>query len=545
MTPQRDPVLFPAFSGLYLVATTIKTDICKALSKSDFNDVVVEDMTGRGNNKISKDYIAKSVISIIKAIEGCLNPVIEDKTFYDYANNNDSVKSKPDTSIVDAVDRAIRQHSAEIDKQLTTLHDIQEMISKLSVSATNLCKPSEAFCSVSDIISPDTTNESVSHTLKPIDVTVEDFISADDQTEFLEFFSKEEFIEEGGRGVATYGEKYDYMGHKIQPKPLPDCIKKLMDTLNKTKTAGKYELNSCLVNRYEGPESSLPLHADDEYSINPESDIFTVSIGESRGISFTDIFSGEESEHIANPGSLYIMSRDSQNYFKHEIKSDSTHVGLRYSLTLRCVHWRYLNSMCIIGDSNTKKITFGVGKGTVGESTPGKQVLAYTVEEINPMCCASYKNVVIVVGTNNLRSRNVNNLNDVKSIYSMYKGKILEIKKLNKSCNIFVVPVLPTKLINVNRKVTDFNGLIFRDLSQSCDSVSFVDVSQFVDRRNGLLLESLSRSSEDALHISSAGVGILVRLIKTCIFQRKRSSKIRGSRSFSSIVSDRPDDGSH
>lgn len=522
------------------------------MSKKDFEDVTALDV--KQNSKITKQYLAKCLIDLSKLtteIDNSINPVFKCEKLSENLDNicninqiQSDIQSTITTSsdIATAVDNAIKQHTALIEKQL---NDLNTAVAALNVSSTPLSS-SEAFCS--EIIPPETTNQPVSHNFTPVDCTVENFVSADERDGLLDFFSKEDFLQEGGRGVATYGERYNYMGHKTKPKPLPDCVKMIMDKLNKTRTADIYELNSCLVNRYEGPESSLPMHADDEYSINPNSDIFTVSIGESRKIVFTDTFSGEESEHTANPDSMYVMSRDSQNLFKHEIKSDSSYTGLRYSLTFRCVHWRYLNSTCVIGDSNTKGIKFGEGKGTVGESTPGKQVLTYTVEDINPLCCASYKNVVIVVGTNNLRSRDVVNFDDVKSIYSLYKGKILEIKKFNKLCNVLVVPVLPTKLENVNKKIMYFNNLIFKDLTQSCDNVShIIGVSQFVDMRSGLLSESLSRDSADPLHISTAGVGILVGLIKSAIFRTKSSpsSKIRSSRQYSSVVSGRPYDDPH
>ena len=524
------------------LSTKVQHDMCSILSKSTFNDIKVSDVCGSGKTKVSKQYLFETVSKLTKDIailDKSINPVFECETLSDALNNICNTKTVNTNQFMTDINNQISNNTGK-------LTSIETQLSVLSDAIKNFKVPlSSSEVTHSEPLVPPATTEQVSHKVKHIDENVDNFITSDESFHLLESLSQEDFSTEGNRGVATYGASYNYMGSKSQPKPLPDCLKNLMDKLNQTKTSGKYELNQCLVNRYDGPDATLPEHSDDEYAINPSSDIFTISIGAARTMVFRDIISGVEVEHTPQPDSLYVMSRDSQNFYKHRIDSESSTSGVRYSITFRCVHWKYLNSTCIIGDSNTKKITFGVGKGTVGESTPGNQVLAYTVEEIDPSCCASYKNVVIVVGTNNLRSRNVNNFNDVKNIYSMYKGKILEIKKLNKRCNIFIVPVLPTKLINVNRKITDFNGLIFRDLPQSCDNVSFIDVSQFVDRRNGLLLESLSRSSEDPLHISSSGVGILVRLIKTCIFQRKRSSKIHSSRSLSSIVSGHPDDDSH
>ena len=64
--------------------------------------------------------------------------------------------------------------------------------------------------------------------------------------------------------------------------------------------------------------------------------------------------------------------------------------------------------------------------------------------------------------------------------------------------------------------------------------------AQFVDRESGLLSESLSRYRDDPIHLNSAGVGMLVRLIKNAIFQGKKSSKVHSNKLFSSAVSRRP-----
>ena len=66
---------------------------------------------------------------------------------------------------------------------------------------------------------------------------------------------------------------------------------------------------------------------DDENDINPISCIFTVSIGNSAAVTFTNIKSGEESELIVEDRSLYRMSRDSQNEFKHQIRQIMTTVS--------------------------------------------------------------------------------------------------------------------------------------------------------------------------------------------------------------------------
>lgn len=141
---------------------------------------------------------------------------------------------------------------------------------------------------------------------------------------------------------------------------------------------------------------------------------------------------------------------------------------------------------------------------------------------------------------NSLKDKEITG-NNVVDVYSAYKGKISEIKRMNKNCKIFVVPLLPTKMMSINKKNVKFNSFLFDDLLQSFDCVSVVSgLTQFVDRESGLLLDSLSRYRTDPLHLNSTGVGLLVRLIKFAIFQRKNSSKIYSNRSYSSAVSGHP-----
>ena len=534
---------------LCVSSTTIRSDLCSILSKTDFSDITALEMNS--SKKVKKTVLAENIITltnIIEQINESLNPVFNSENLSEALDNiicdtniNNQLHSDLDTDIVtstgirNAVDKAIKKHSKDIETKLGELHTI----------VSNLYKPqstlssSETLAEHKSYIAPDGSNEPVSHNLKYIDTATDNYITSDTSTALKDFLSKEKFKIEGNRGVVKYGDAYNYMGNKSKPNPLPPCIKIVMDKINEEFSGGKYELNSCLVNKFQGPEASLPSHSDNEYDIDPDSDIFTITIGDPMNIVFRNIMSGEEIVQTPQPNSLYIMSRNSQNFYQHRIDSDASFTGERYSITFRCVHWRFLNSTCIIGDSNTSKIEFGCDRKQVGKSTPGKQEFAAIVEDIDAKCCASYSNVVLMVGTNNLKKNNVS-VADVKAIYSKYKGKILEIKKLNKRCKIFVVPVLPTKLVTVNRKIIIFNNFILDDLRQSIDSVSIVGGSaRFLDRATGLLSESLSKYHNDPLHINSAGVGMLVKFIKEAIFQRKKGRKTHSNKDGSPTVSRR------
>ena len=95
----------------------------------------------------------------------------------------------------------------------------------------------------------------------------------------------------------------------------------------------QYDLNQVLVNKYESA-SALPSQSDNEGSIKPESSIFTVSLGSSGKIEFSNLISGGEQELSVEPNRLYVKTCQSQNFFKHQVlRNDFNNV--QYSITLR------------------------------------------------------------------------------------------------------------------------------------------------------------------------------------------------------------------
>ncbi|KAL5257834.1 hypothetical protein ACHWQZ_G012691 [Mnemiopsis leidyi] len=118
------------------------------------------------------------------------------------------------------------------------------------------------------------------------------------------------------------------------------------------------------------------------------------------------------------PGSLYWMTRKSQEFFTHRIDKGSIEQGTRYSLTFRCVNWKNRNSTAIIGDSNTGMLHFGTNKyKSFGELMPGQKFWAPLVEDINPETCCGYNNVVIQCGINNLKQDCMSNRENIDKLY--------------------------------------------------------------------------------------------------------------------------------
>ena len=390
----------------------------------------------------------------------------------------------------------------------------------------------------------------LAHRKKSYEGIVENYITDIEEGELMNFLENEDFTEEGNRSTIQYGQHYRYMGSKTSPKPIPDIINNIMSRLNTefaTSNPQKqfhYELNSCLVNRYAHGHETLPEHSDNEGDINKLSSIFTISLGSPRTLHFRDIASNEVSEIKCQGRSMYHMTRASQEFFKHSIKEETAgDLGVRYSLTFRSVHWSNFNSTVLVGDSNFGPIHFGTGRGKMGQATPGVRLWAATVDDIDPLSCVGFRNVVVMEGTNNLKSDEMDD-EGIRELYKRYKTKLAQLRRYNPRCKLIVCPVLPTKSHKINRKINMFNRFLFSDLSQCNLKVLVVDgFMTFLDKSTNLLRNSLAKpDASDILHINGRGVGALVKLIKNCIFTSRDYNRLVGSRLYSNAFRGGPPD---
>ena len=169
----------------------------------------------------------------------------------------------------------------------------------------------------------------------------------------------------------------------------------------------------------------------------------------------------------------------------------------------------------------------------MGKSIPGKRDWSATVSDIVPSKSMSYKNVVSMVGTNDLKLPDCNIMNT----YQKYKGKLEKIRELNPRCNIFVCLVLPSRSQKINEKIFQFNGLLFDDLVKSSININLVrGLGEFLDCGN-LLKNTLHDqwTNEDVLHINDYGYRILVKCIKHTIFSSKSNARSSG-RTYASVT---------
>ena len=176
------------------------------------------------------------------------------------------------------------------------------------------------------------------------------------------------------------------------------------------------------------------------------------------------------------------------------------------------------------------------GKGTFGPATPGKLVDAFRVEQLDPLLCTSYCNVVVLCGINSIRNDRVDTRAKIKGVFDLFRSKIDQIHMLNRRAKLFVCAVLPTKSATYNRKATHFNGLL-EDMAGNNFNITIVGPSVFesyLDPDTGLLSERFSFRN-DQLHLTPYAASRLATTIKTAIFARKKK-RVDG-RKFSAAVS--------
>lgn len=138
------------------------------------------------------------------------------------------------------------------------------------------------------------------------------------------------------RIVAYYGEyDYNYSGiiHKACPANSNMCLTKILEHVNEV--APHLSYNSIMITKYRNGRDHLPYHSDNEPEIIPHSDIFTISLGDTRYINFrAKNNTTPELSVLLNHGDSFIMSCNSQDIFEHSIPSKYSR-NIRISITLR------------------------------------------------------------------------------------------------------------------------------------------------------------------------------------------------------------------
>jgi len=123
-------------------------------------------------------------------------------------------------------------------------------------------------------------------------------------------------------------------------------------------------------------------------------------------------------------------------------------------------------------------------------------------------------------GTNDLRCEYIKSESDIHCLVDQLKEKLYEIKQLCPKSKIFVVPVLPSRISQMNQNIECYNMLVNDMLLSRFPDIWYEGIYGFLDNQNKLSLR-LTRLNDD-IHLGAGGLSKLVKYIKTCVYSREK-----------------------
>ena len=447
----------------------------------------------------------------------------------------ETVRSTCETSLIPELNT--RSDPKDISKDLNDfyiairgeLNSLKEEIEKFSTikdsleSNGNLDGHLHSEPTIPDVLSEDPPYISLSENIM-------DEALVDELTTYVN--SAGESFKEIGKNRKTlyFGEYcYKYGDTKHQSAPFPEAIQKLLDFIKDKYPNENY--NSCLISQYNTGSDFCPSHKDDEPWIDPKSNICTISLGSNRVMRFSRSQSPNESEpepldlELQN-NSLLMFSRKSQEEWKHSIIPDKNIQTKRWSFTLRCIKPYFMNSTLVIGDSNTKELKFGDGKGCFGAWVPGERIQASRIADIpDPSNLYPYRNLLLHVGINDI---NRHNREPTKTLISSLDTKCKTISQRFPNMRIFISLLLPTTNPDLNCSVNELNQQLQALVNSRSYLYNTIQHHNLLDQ-NRMLRANFCR---DYIHLNGLGLSEFVRTIKTAVIhKRPESNSTNGAQS--------------
>ena len=503
----------------------IRNRMTSALGKTSFDEVITSQLIGKGSTKISKEFLADSVITLNRLIES-ITPVANDSPNITFSTST----TDPSTDFNQFLDCI----QTKLDSYTETMQSHQERFEQMFSSIQGLVSSSSNLIpSVSNpgvFVTPNTESPHLGEELPPCEPFVkfvEDAVPESIQNSLKMFLSENsnQFVNIGGcRDTLYFGEYgYKYNGGRHVAKEIPTPIKELLNVVQPHLSNTNANINSCLVTRYKSEADFIPQHRDDEPLLDPCSEIVTVSTGASRVLTFASNSGSKSQNLVLSSNSVLVTSRRAQDYWTHGIEKANEACEERVSFTFRHIAPHFLNSTVIVGDSNTRLLSFGDGKGNFGKWMPGECIKATHIEDIpDPIKIGPYRNVVIHTGINNIKTRNSRS---TQGLGSILENKCKNIMKAYPNCKIFLSLLLPTKLGSLNYRVRDMNNIL-HDIAHTHKNISVIN--QHVDKlcdSNGLLMDEFGRYdreagtflARDVLHLGKKGLRLFAMSIKSSI----------------------------
>ena len=439
-----------------------------------------------------------------------------------------------------ALDAATSVLPDSINSIQESLVQLNEQITSLQSSMKNGETASHVFTqrssrNSSPLIQPNTSSPHATKIKTPCEAYEsykKDAISAELKKEILEFTESmnSEFTtvdKDESRQVLYFGDySYQYTGKKHPARQLPPVLMKVLDTMDpKTGEQRTLKANSCLITRYSSGKNHIPMHRDDEIMIDPESHIMTLSLGAKRTMTFSNNDNSHTKTLELEDRSLLVTSRFAQDFWKHGILPQEEVSEERISLTFREISPHFINSTILLGDSNTAKVSFGTGSGTLGAWVPGKRVKVGHIEALpDAVDIGPYRNIVIHTGINSLNTR-YQPRTDTYLIHVL-ETKCKEYMAVYPRSRIHISMLLPTRLRRLNRHVENFNKAIL-DMSYQYKNIRIIDNSIFgsclSDEHGRWNVEEQRPLVSDSLHLGRKGIRLFAANMKNAIIGKSKS----------------------
>ena len=168
-----------------------------------------------------------------------------------------------------------------------------------------------------------------------------------------------------------------------------------------------------------------------------------------------------------------------------------------------------------MGDSNfAGKVKFGTERGTLGAALPGSEKFCAKVENLPATEeLVDCTDVVIAVGTNDLKNRQTDPLDLARQFYGKVKSYTSDLP----NTRIYVNGVLPTTNSETNARIKEYN----RHLDDICNTkpmLTYLDTKVYSDS-SGKLMDKFAVQG-DEIHVNGAATKLIASRLKNAIRQR-------------------------
>jgi alkylated DNA repair dioxygenase AlkB len=137
------------------------------------------------------------------------------------------------------------------------------------------------------------------------------------------------------RKVAWYGDvDYHYTYSRRTKMALP-WTQELLELKSIVEAKVGVSFNSCLLNLYHSGDEGVAWHSDDEYTLDAQASIASLSFGAQRKFSLKHKSSKETISLELEAGSLLIMKGETQTHWLHSVPKTSKVSEPRINLTFR------------------------------------------------------------------------------------------------------------------------------------------------------------------------------------------------------------------